>query len=255
MVPSRVGSYFRPMPIQRLIVVADAHLGAVPASVEEALLHLLDELPKLGDGLLLNGDLFAFWFSYRRAIPRSGVRVLARLAALARRFPVLMTGGNRDRWGESFWEGELGIRFSAEELEFPLGHGRVIARHGDGIAEPTRRLALRHWIVGHPLTSAGYRALPPDLGFWLGARMGGRVDQSARAERLRDQAASLQHRWAERRLQDAAPGTLLVLGHTHRPVSEELLPRRRYLNPGAWLDGHRYAIATDASVTLMQYPG
>jgi len=59
------------MPIQRLIVVADAHLGAVPASVEEALLHLLDELPKLGDGLLLNGDLFAFWFSYRRAIPRS----------------------------------------------------------------------------------------------------------------------------------------------------------------------------------------
>ncbi|HEV8600359.1 MAG TPA: hypothetical protein VGQ69_13455 [Gemmatimonadales bacterium] len=243
------------MPIQRLIVVADAHLGAVPASVEEALLRFLDELPKLGDGLLLNGDLFGFWFSYRRAIPRTGVRVLARLAALARRFPVLMTGGNRDRWGESFWEAELGIKFSAGELEFPLGRGKVLARHGDGIAEPTRRLALKHRIVGHPFTSACYRALPADLGFWLGARMGGGVELNAHAEQLRDRAAALQRRWAEDRLQHAAPNTLLVMGHTHRAVTEELLPNRRYLNPGAWLDGYRYASATDASVALMQYPG
>ena len=243
------------MPIQRLIVVADAHLGAVPASVEDALLRLLEELPRLGDGLLVNGDLFGFWFSYRRAIPRTGVRVVARLAALARRFPVLMTGGNRDRWGTSFWEGELGIRFSAGELEFPLGHGRVVARHGDGVAEPTWRLALKHRVIGHPITSLCYRALPADLGFWLGSRMGAGVEQGAHTEGLRDKAAALQRRWAEGRLQDAAPGSLLVLGHTHRAVSEELLPQRRYLNPGAWLDGHRYAVATDSSVSLMQYPG
>src|SRR4026208_1763729 len=85
MVPSSARSYLRPMPIQQLVVVGDAHLGAAPPVVEPTLLRWLDEVPKLGDGLLLNGDLFAFWFGYRRAIPRAGVRVLARLAALARR--------------------------------------------------------------------------------------------------------------------------------------------------------------------------
>ena len=243
------------MPIERLVVVADAHLGAVPAAIEDALLRFLDEVPKLGDGLLLNGDLFGFWFSYRRAIPRAGVRVLARLAALARGMPVLMTGGNHDRWGESFWERELGIRFSAEELEFPLGSGKVLALHGDGIAEPSWRLALKQRIISHPITAAGFRALPSDLGFWLASRMGGGIERSERSMRLEAEAAVLQQRWAEQRLRDAADGTLLVMGHTHRAAAAEPAPHRRYLNPGAWLDGYHYALASDSAVTLMQYPG
>ena len=243
------------MPIERLVVVADAHLGAVPAAIEDALLRFLDAVPTLGDGLLCNGDLFGFWFSYRRAIPRAGVRVLARLAALARRLPVLMTGGNHDRWGAAFWEAELGVRFSTGELEFPLGNGRVLALHGDGLAEPTRRLALKHKMVSHPITSAVFRALPADLGFWLAGRMGGGIERSERALRLEAAAAALQERWAEQRLREASDDTLLVMGHTHRAATREPAPRRRYLNPGAWLDGYRYAIATDSSVTLTQYPG
>ena len=243
------------MPIERLVVVADAHLGAVPVAVEDALLRFLDEVPRLGDGLLFNGDLFGFWFSYRRALPRAGVRVLARLAALARRLPVLMTGGNHDRWGASFWEPELGIRFSRLELEFALGNGRVLALHGDGIAEPSWQLALKHRIIGHPITSMGFRALPSDLGFWFASRMGGGPERNERTQRLEAEAAALQQRWAEARLRDAADGTLLVMGHTHRAAVAEPVPLRRYLNPGAWLDGYRYAIATDATLSLMQYPG
>jgi UDP-2,3-diacylglucosamine hydrolase len=242
------------MPIERLVVVADAHLGAVPAAVEAALLRFLDEVPQLGDGLLLNGDLFGFWFSFRRAIPRAGLRVVTRLAALARRMPVLMTGGNHDRWGESFWEPELDIRFSARALEFPLGAGKVLALHGDGLAEPTWQLALKHRVIGHPITSAGFRALPAELGFWLAGRMGGEA-RSDHTDQLQTAAAALQQRWAEERLRDEADGTLLVMGHTHRAAASEPAPRRRYLNPGAWLDGYRYAIVTDSTLTLMQYPG
>src|SRR4026208_2372885 len=120
MVPSSARSYLRPMPIQQLVVVGDAHLGAAPPVVEATLLRWLDEGPKLGDGVLVNGGLLALWFRHRRAIPRAGVRVLARLAALARSMPVLMTGGNHARWGDSFWEPELGIRFGRSELAFEL---------------------------------------------------------------------------------------------------------------------------------------
>ena len=242
------------MPIQRLVVAGDAHLGAVPARVEDALLRWLDAVPELGDGLLLNGDLFGFWFSYRRAIPREGIRVVTRLAALARTMPVLMTGGNHDRWGESFWEPDLGIRFARQQLEFTLGSGKVIALHGDGLAEPTWRKNLKHRLVSNPLVAAGYRALPADLGFWLTSRMGG-GEPTEQSRQLEAQAAILQRRWAEQRLRDVDPGTLLIMGHTHRAGADQIFAGRRYLNPGAWLDGNRYAIATESTLELKQYPG
>jgi UDP-2,3-diacylglucosamine hydrolase len=255
MVPSSARSYLRPMPIQQLVVVGDAHLGAAPPVVEATLLRWLDEVPKLGDGLLLNGDLFAFWFGYRRAIPRAGVRVLARLAALARSMPVLMTGGNHDRWGDSFWEPELGIRFGRSELAFELDQRPALAVHGDGVAEPTWKTALKLRVIGHPMVSAGFRALPADLAFRWADRLNGRLERTDRSERRADRAALLQRTWAAERLRDRAELSLLVMGHTHRPAVAEPVPGQRYLNPGAWFDGYRYATATATEVTLRQYPG
>lgn len=245
------------MPIQHLVVVGDAHLGAAPAAAEASLLRFLDAVPDLGDGLLLNGDLFGFWFSYRHAIPRTGVKVLARIAALARTMPVMMTGGNHDRWGDgdSFWEGELGIRFAAHELRFALGGGTVLALHGDGLAAPTWGAALRQRLVTHPIISQGFRVLPAELGFWLAHRIGGHLEPSARRARLEDETAVLQHDWAERTLREAQDISLLVLGHSHRAVALELFPGRRYLNPGAWFDGYRYAVATETTLALSQFPG
>jgi UDP-2,3-diacylglucosamine pyrophosphatase LpxH len=99
-----------------LVIVSDAHLGASAPEVEEALLAFLETIPELGDCLLVNGDLFDFWFSYSRVIPRRHFHVVAALARLARRMPVLMVGGNHDRWGGDFWERDLGLRFDAQRL-------------------------------------------------------------------------------------------------------------------------------------------
>ena len=58
-------------------VLSDAHLGAAPADTERDLLGLLRGLPSDARALVINGDLFDFWFEWRHAIPRVGVRVLA----------------------------------------------------------------------------------------------------------------------------------------------------------------------------------
>ena len=77
---------------QTLVVVSDAHLGVAPPATEEALLGFLDAVPSLGDCLLVNGDLFDFWFSYSRVIPRRGFHVAAALARLRKRLPIVMGG-------------------------------------------------------------------------------------------------------------------------------------------------------------------
>jgi UDP-2,3-diacylglucosamine hydrolase len=250
-----VRSYLRAMPIERLVIVSDAHLGAVPTGVEDAFLSFLDRVATLGDGLLVNGDLFDFWYSYRRVIPRKGTRVVARLAEVARRMPVAMTGGNHDRWGGSFWQQELGIRFASAELTLPLGSRSVLAVHGDGLAEAHWRGRLMHRITRSAVTRAVYGMLHPDVGIWLVNRMSGQLADSTRDAAVLDAAAARQRAWAEQRLA-AEPGvSLLVMGHTHRTASAELRPGQRYVNPGAWLDGYRYAVATDSTVELTRFRG
>jgi UDP-2,3-diacylglucosamine hydrolase len=241
--------------MERLVIVSDAHLGSVPERVEEAFLAFLDHVPQLGDGLLVNGDLFDFWFAYRRVIPRAGIRVVARLTALARKLPVVMTGGNHDRWGGSFWEKDLGIRFAPLEVRIPLGRRSVLALHGDGVAEAHWRARIMHRITRHPITTSLYHLIHPDVGIWLVDRMSGHLADSTRDPAVLDAAAVRQRLWAERRLAGEPEVALLVMSHTHRPALSETGPGQHYLNPGAWLDGQRYAIATDAGATLNQFPG
>ncbi|HEX9895088.1 MAG TPA: metallophosphoesterase [Gemmatimonadales bacterium] len=238
---------------QQLVIVGDAHLGAVPDEVETAMLAFLEQVPELGDALLVNGDLFDFWFAWRRAIPRSGFRIASALAHLARRVPVLMTGGNHDRWGDSFWDRDAKVRFGSEGLRFQLGGSAVLALHGDGIAEQHWSARLMHRLTRHPITIAGFRSLPPDFGFWLVDRLSGRLADSTREGEVLDRAARAQRAWAELRLRNDPSIALLVMGHTHRVALSEPFPGRRYLNPGAWLDGLRYAVATEAGVELRQF--
>ena len=239
-----------------LVVVSDAHLGATPPSVEEVFLAFLDAVPDLGDCLLVNGDLFDFWFSYSRVIPRRGFRVAAALARLAVRLPVAMVGGNHDRWGGDFWEREGGLRFAPRRLTFQVGRRTVAAIHGDGLTEPHLRASLLHRVVNHPITAAVYSVIPPALGLRLVDRFSRHLGDHTRDEELLHNGAIRQRAWAAGLLSSEPELGLVIMAHTHRAALIELLPGREYLNPGAWFDGYRYALVTETGAELRQFnPG
>jgi UDP-2,3-diacylglucosamine hydrolase len=244
------------VPGHTLVVVSDAHLGVTPPDVEEALLAFLDAVPALGDSLLVNGDLFDFWFSYSRVVPRRGFLVAAALGRLARRLPVLMVGGNHDRWGGDLWTRDLGLRFDPYRLDFQVGRLRVAAIHGDGLTEPRRGAKLLHRVINHPATSAVYRVLHPDLGFRLVELLSPRLgDQGADAARL-DAAAAAQRIWAADLLSREPDLGMVIMGHTHRPELSRTPTGGTYLNPGAWFEGLRYGVVTDEGAELRQFsPG
>jgi UDP-2,3-diacylglucosamine hydrolase len=237
----------------RLVVVSDAHLGVTPPAVESALLDFLQAVPDLGDCLLINGDLFDFWFSYRRVIPRRGFQVAAALARLARRLPVLMVGGNHDRWGGDFWEREVGVRFHPHRLGFEIGRRRVAAIHGDGLTESKLRATLLHRLINHPVTASVYRVIHPEVGLRLVDLLSPHLgDHTPHPDRLAA-AARRQADWAADLLRREPELDLVIMGHTHQPMVERLDGDRQYLNPGAWFDGFRYALATETDAELCRF--
>jgi UDP-2,3-diacylglucosamine hydrolase len=238
---------------QRLVLVGDAHLGRGSPEAEHAFLDFLDAVPALGDGLLITGDLFEFWFSYRRAIPREGVRVIAALAQLRRHLPILMVGGNHDRWGGSFWERDLQVEYSAHEARFQAGGHPAYVVHGDGITETHWSARVLHRILRHDVTVGLYGLLHPDLGIWLVDGLSTWLGDRERTEAEVIASATRQAEWARARLA-AEPGLgLLVMGHTHRAAAIEVAPGQLYVNPGAWFDGYRYALVQDGQASLLQF--
>jgi len=243
-----------PSPPPRVIVVADAHLGQVPAATEAAFHAFLDQVPRPGDHLLINGDLFDFWFEYRAVIPRKHFASIARLQAVrARGIPITFVGGNHDRWGGDFLRNDLGIAFYGGEAELELAGRRAFVAHGDGLTEQHWSARLMHRVTRHPITIAAFRLLHPTIGFWIADKLSGTLADNTRDRAVLDRAAAAQRQWAADLLARRRDLALVIMAHTHRPVVETLPGDRAYLNPGAFLDGGRYAVVTADRVELKQF--
>jgi hypothetical protein len=114
---------------------------------------------------------------------------------------------------------------------------------------------LIHRLIQHPATAAIYRLLHPDLGFRLVDVLSPALGDHTHEEATLNRAAERQRSWAERLLQDQPSLGLVIMGHTHRPVIADMGGNRQYLNPGAWFDGFRYAVATESGAELCRFEG
>jgi UDP-2,3-diacylglucosamine hydrolase len=250
----RSGNSLPSVPARRTIVVQDAHLGQTPADVQTAFHRFLETVPGAGDTLLINGDLFDFWFEYRAVTPRKPFATLAALAAArARGVTIILVGGNHDRWGGDFLERDLGIRFISGSAYLELGGRRAWVTHGDGLTEQHLGGKIIHPITRSRVTRAVFRLLHPDFAFWLASKLSGRLADSTRNAAVLDRAARAQAEFAGTVLKRERDVQLVVMGHTHRPALVEVEPGRFYLNAGAWLDGFRYAVVNGDRITLERF--
>jgi hypothetical protein len=62
-------------------LLADAPIGVAPIETERSLVAFLRALPGDAGSVVINGDLFDFWFEWKHALPRVGLRVLGELPA------------------------------------------------------------------------------------------------------------------------------------------------------------------------------
>jgi UDP-2,3-diacylglucosamine hydrolase len=237
-----------------VVVVSDAHLSGDSGDTTAAFHRFLEAVPDLGDHLLINGDLFEFWFTYRFVIPRAVFPTLAALARVRQAgVRLTITGGNHDRWGATFWENELDAEFHSRPIELDLAGWFSWVCHGDGIVELDSTGRFMHRITGHPATARTFRMIHPDLAFWMVRRLSQYLATRRHDEGIVARAAAAQSEYAKKLLRDSGKLDLVVFGHTHRHALESVSENRWYLNPGAWSDGHRYAVISQEGPKLCEF--
>ena len=239
---------------ERTVVVSDIHLGAVAEENERAFLTFLADAHLRGDELLINGDLFDFWFEYRQVIPRGQLAALARLRALVDRgMRVRFIGGNHDAWGGSFLRDEVGIEILAGPARIAVGGRAAYVAHGDGLGGGDWGYRALRWAARSRWGRSLFRALHPDLGLPLARLASGTKQAQGRADGGGSPRADRLAACAREILGANSDIDLVVFGHTHRPEVSEFGPGRFYLNAGDWLHHNSFAVVTPDEIRLESY--
>lgn len=232
------------MSTKPIYVTSDAHLGAVSPRAERAFLAWLEHAGEAASRIVINGDLFDFWFEYRSAVPRGYTRALGALARIVDAgTPVLFMGGNHDWWGGTYLREEVGVDFRQEPVVVDLAGHRTFLAHGDGLGRGDLGYRILRWFLRGRLTRTAFRWLHPDLGAWI-ARAVSATDHrgDSRPSDAELQRARLLEDWALAKLRADASLDLVLLGHAHVPEIREPEDGRFYVNTGDWIHHRSYAV-------------
>ena len=232
-------------------VISDAHIGFASREAERSLLQFLRHLPGNAGALVINGDLFEFWFEWRRVVPRPAVRVLAALADVRDAgVPVLMLAGNHDCWGGDVLRSDVGVTYQIAPWEGELAGWRARVDHGDGLRpEEDRRYRLLRTVLRNPVAISLFRLLHPDFGSWLASGS----SHTSRTYQARDGGAGLRSVAAEMLSRPASP-ELVIFGHTHVAALERV-GNGVFANAGAWMDGPTFLRITPQRIELCRWTG
>ena len=117
---------------------SDMHLGsgahANPREKERAVVEWLDRVAPSAKAIFLVGDVFDFWYEYKRVVPQGFTRLLGKLSELTDRgVEIHFFVGNHDMWQGGYLERECGVRVHHQREVFELYGKRVSICHGDDI--------------------------------------------------------------------------------------------------------------------------
>ncbi|MGD8496348.1 MAG: UDP-2,3-diacylglucosamine diphosphatase [Gemmatimonadales bacterium] len=241
------------MPDHASIIVSDAHLGAAPAAHERAFHEFLAWAGDATNDLVINGDLFDFWFEYRTVILSRHFGTLRQLADIVDAGTrVRLVGGNHDSWGGAFLVEEIGLELVDGPVITDVGGRRTYLAHGDGLGSGDLGYRVLKRVIRSRPARALFRQVHPDWSAGLIGLVSRTESRQGLPDAGRTRAAALEAH-ARDVLETNSAIDLVALGHCHIPELVEIAPGRHYLNTGDWVHHCTWASAGPEGVELHRW--
>ncbi len=237
---------------QPILFISDAHLGGFSkqenARIETELIQLIGYCQRNEIKLAVLGDLFDYWMEYPNYVPEIGKNLLDRFESFNSEIgPTLYITGNHDNWTRDHLT-ERGFFIQHNQYEFSLGNQKVMALHGDGLADQTQKLPrpLMHKILRNDhFLDIFQKVFPPKMGI-KAMKYFSRFTRYM--DREQDNPDKL-NQWAEQQLKEKNID-LIICGHDH-------VPRRKqfsfgtYINLGTFYKHQTMGFYNNKSISLV----
>ena len=210
---------------KKIYFLSDFHLGAPDHASslerEKLLVQFLDEIKNDATEIFLVGDMFDFWYEYRKVVPKGYVRLLGKLAELTDAgIAIHFFVGNHDMWMKAILE--------------------------PNVSKKLFRNPVSKWLFG---------IFPPILGIGLANYLSRR----SRAAGLEEEVfLGEEKEWliiyckevlAQKKI------NFFVFGHRHLAIDYRLNEDARYINLGDWMLYYTYAVFNGYTMELKSYKG
>lgn len=207
----------------------------------------------------LVGDLFDFWFEYRHAVPKGGVRLMGAIAAITDRgIPVHFHVGNHDLWSFGYLEEELGVHLHKEPMIEQVGKHSVLIGHGDGLGPGDYTYKRLKRVFTSPVLQWCFKKLHPDWGIGLANHWS---KQSRSKPDLAPDSAHPEREWIWHYCKEKCTENELIeacfFGHRHHPMVLDVpCPHGKsvpYLNLGDWITHFTFGKFAEGQAELMHF--
>lgn len=232
-----------------IFFASDLHLGVnarlSSENRERLFVRWLEEVvAPHGDALYLMGDVFEFWFEYKRVVPRGFVRLLGKLSELRDQgLDIQYFTGNHDLWMNDYFPQELGIPLHHEPQLRVFDEARFLIGHGDGLGPGDKGYKRMKKLFRNAVAQWTYARLHPNFAIGLAERVAGlsRSHTSLNESTFLGPDREWLVLYSERKLAQDPTLDYFIFGHRHLPIDYGLSNgRSRYVNLGDWLDFQSY---------------
>jgi UDP-2,3-diacylglucosamine hydrolase len=231
--------------------ISDLHLGCETRErelfKENLLLAFLDSIKGDASHLFIVGDLFDYWFEYRRVYQKGFFRTLSKL------YELTSTGvqvhyfiGNHDFMHRDFFEREIGVTLQPDSMVTELNGKRLYIAHGDGLIANDLGYNILKKILRNKTAQFCFGLIHPDLGIKIA---------SASSKTSRDYTAGKNYgakdslfEVAKQRIDEGID--IVIFGHSHIRRFESF-GDGQYVNLGSWLQKPCYAKFDKTGISII----
>lgn len=244
---------------KKIYFLSDFHLGAPNATVslerEKRIIRFLDEIKNDASEIFILGDLFDFWYEYKKVVPKGYVRILGKLAELTDSgIPIHFFVGNHDMWMNDYFQKELNILLYHQPAEFNFDGKEFFIGHGDGLGPGDKGYKFIKKIFRNKACQWLFGILPPFIGMGIADFF----SRKSRAQTGQTDEVFLgeDKEWLilySKEMLQKKHFDYFIFGHRHLPLDFKLNGSSRYLNLGDWIKYNSYAVFENGEMHLKYY--
>jgi UDP-2,3-diacylglucosamine hydrolase len=242
---------------RKLYFASDFHLGlragTDPLVREKRVVKWLDEISQNAEEIYLLGDVFDFWWEYKKVVPKGFTRFLGKTAELTDSgIPVHFFTGNHDMWIGTYLKDECGMIIHTGPCIITKDNKKLYLAHGEGLGSSETGYKMLLAAFRNKTIRSIYSALHPSIGIWIGHTwsLSSRLNKGIHLEFLGEEKEDLFIH--SKKVLENDQIDFFIYGHRHLPMTYRLKEGAQITILGDWIERGSYA-EWDGSVLSLKF--
>jgi UDP-2,3-diacylglucosamine hydrolase len=235
------------------LFISDIHLGLQSDELEKKkerlLVNFLNYARDIGKELFIVGDLYDYWFEYKKVYQKGFFRTLTALQDLTENgVKVHYLIGNHDFMHRNFFKDEIGAVMYEDPVERVLNGKKFFIGHGDGMVKNDLGYNILKKVLRNKGLQKIYSWIHPDLGISIASN----TSKSSRDYTSKKDYGEEDGLFEAAKVKIDEGYDFVLFGHLHRRCNLKY-KNGVYINLGSWLDAPCYGIFKDDKFEIVDW--